>query len=346
MDRCAGAPIRAWHWPRKRTASVHPPADIADDRSMTHSGEQEDVWVGTHIYLDPRAGRQVHDDVIRRAIAPVARSFIRRGVASQFFFVRYGEHGPHLRLRLRIGRRNVASAKALLVDELAAQLSASALGAPVPALPEPAQPTSLSGVWWVPYVPETARYGGSGALPLCEGLFATSSELACRVVETCSLDALESRFGIALSAMVALLAVSGVGRNRASRIAQLHRDHWIGARLRVGQVTSATTEVVDQLAVGHAHREMIERVWAAACFEADQLPEPFCHFVENTLPLVAALRSLCASGGVVIKDATVSDWEEGCSFLLPSLLHMSNNRFGILPSEESVLAEIIFRSLS
>jgi hypothetical protein len=91
---------------------------------------------------------------------------------------------------------------------------------------------------------------------------------------------------------------------------------------------------------------MIERVWAAACFEADQLPEPFCHFVENTLPLVAALRSLCASGGVVIKDATVSDWEEGCSFLLPSLLHMSNNRFGILPSEESVLAEIIFRSLS
>ncbi|WP_337171371.1 thiopeptide-type bacteriocin biosynthesis protein [Gemmatimonas aurantiaca] len=312
---------------------------------MTHSDEQEDVWVGAHIYLEPNAGRQAYDDVLRRAIAPTARACIRRGDASRFFFIRYGENGPHLRLRLRIGRRNFASTKALLEDELAAQLTATRLGAPVPALPEPAQPSSLSGVWWVPYVPETARYGGSGALPLCEVLFATSSELACRVVETFSLDALESRYGIALSAMVALLAISGVGRNGASRIAQLHRNHWLGARLRVGQVTSATTEVVDQLAVGDGHSEMIERVWAAASFEVDQLPEPLCDFVENTLPLMAALRNLCASGGVVIKDAPANDWEEACSALLPSLLHMSNNRFGILPSEESVLAEMIVRAL-
>jgi thiopeptide-type bacteriocin biosynthesis protein len=313
---------------------------------MTHSGEQEDVWVGTHIYLEPNAGRQAHDDVLRRAVAPVARTCIRRGVASQFFFIRYDEHGPHLRFRVRIGRRNIAPAKALLVDELAAQLNAIKLGAPVPTLPEPAQPSSLSGVWWVPYEPETARYGGSSALPLCEGVFATSSELACRVVETFSLDALESRYGIALSAMVALLAISGVGRNGASRIAQLHRNHWLGRRLRLGQVTSATPDVVDQVAVGHAHSEMIERIWAAASFEVDQLPEPLCDFVENTLPLVAALRSLCASGGVVIKDAPANDWEGACSVLLPSLLHMSNNRFGILPSEESVLAEMIVRALS
>jgi thiopeptide-type bacteriocin biosynthesis protein len=346
LDRNAGALIRACQGPQGRTVAFPTRAHTADVRIMSHSGEQEDVWIGAHIFLEPNAGRPAHDDVIRRVIAPVAQSCILRGVATEFFFIRYGEHGPHLRFRVRIARNNIAPATVLLEEELAAQLRSTGLGEPIPPLSEPAKRSSLSGVWWVPYVPETARYGGSSALPLCEGIFATSSELACRVVEDFSLDALENRYGIALSAMVALLATSGVGRNRASRIAALHRDHWFGARRHVGQVTSATTETCSRLAVGQAQREMIERVWAAASFEVEQLPEPLCDFVENTLPLMAALRTLCANGGVVVNNVPAADWEEACTFLLPSLLHMSNNRLGILPSEESALAEMIVRAFS
>lgn len=56
------------------------------------------MWRALHIYLH-RPMEQV-DQVIKSCVAPLAAGLIADGKATSWFFIRYWEGGPHLRLRL------------------------------------------------------------------------------------------------------------------------------------------------------------------------------------------------------------------------------------------------------
>src|SRR5882757_1457310 len=68
-----------------------------------------------------------NDRFLLEAVAPAARAAVANGAASGWFFIRYWEGGPHLRLRL-------ADAPPETVDSVAGQLTGWLLAHPVESL--------------------------------------------------------------------------------------------------------------------------------------------------------------------------------------------------------------------
>ncbi|MEV7594022.1 thiopeptide-type bacteriocin biosynthesis protein [Streptomyces sp. NPDC089922] len=166
------------------------PTDLADDAGTpTVSGGR--TWTAWHLHL-PSSARSAHDRVLHDTIAPALAEHPGR----PWFFVRYWQAGPHLRLRIadlaphearateqRL-RETLPAAAALRDGEeplgdaafaREAQRLARA-GEAGSALP-PGTPPLPPGVHRAPYRPERERYGGEALMARSEALFTLSSDL-------------------------------------------------------------------------------------------------------------------------------------------------------------------------
>lgn len=147
-------------------------------------------WRSWHLHLGSMA-RSAHDRVVTEVIGPAVDLFPDR----PWFFIRYWQDGPHLRLRLGgLTASETARAERLLQDRLGRAARLREGEDPVDrdtylgharrlsALEEPHRGVRLAsprapGVYQDTYAPETKRYGGPALMPATERLFQLSSEL-------------------------------------------------------------------------------------------------------------------------------------------------------------------------
>ncbi|MGP3688264.1 lantibiotic dehydratase [Streptomyces sp. IBSNAI002] len=142
-------------------------ADPARAKRQTAGGD----WA--HVKLYAAAGR--HGDVLTGSLPRLVRELREEGLIDRWFFIRYGDPHPHLRVRVRRAPgtdpsaplvRLVAWAKGLVDAGLAADLAV------------------------VSYDRETERYGGPLAMDAAEAVFEAGSDMA-----TALLDLLRGRPG-------------------------------------------------------------------------------------------------------------------------------------------------------
>ncbi|HEY3903794.1 MAG TPA: thiopeptide-type bacteriocin biosynthesis protein [Streptosporangiaceae bacterium] len=166
------------------------------------------MWRALHIYLH-RPMEQV-DQVIKSCIVPLAAGLIADGKATSWFFIRYWEGGPHLRLRLADADDATLGQAIRTIGDFLTELP------PVEQL-DPGEfyaeaghsPQAQDRFGWhadgaiveQPYVPEVGRYGGTEAIGLAETLFRQSSEVAVAVLSG------TPRTGLLARAVDLLLAV-------------------------------------------------------------------------------------------------------------------------------------------
>lgn len=151
-------------------------------------------WNSWHLHLGSNA-RTVHDRVLTDVVGPAVASL----GGKPWFFIRYWQAGPHLRLRvgdldqgefdrieqaLRDGLRTTGR---LTDDEEPVDPAAYALSADRLAAGETGENRSVHdllepGVYRTTYPPETERYGGAELMPRTERLFQLSSELVLAMV--------------------------------------------------------------------------------------------------------------------------------------------------------------------
>ncbi len=147
-------------------------------------------WRSWHLHLGSMA-RSAHDRVVTEVIGPAVDLFPDR----PWFFIRYWQHGPHLRLRLAgLTVSEAARTERLLQDRLGRAARLREGEEPIDrdaylrharqlsVLEEPHRGTRPSGprdsgVYQDTYMPETERYGGPALMPATERLFQLSSEL-------------------------------------------------------------------------------------------------------------------------------------------------------------------------
>ncbi|HEX8674775.1 MAG TPA: thiopeptide-type bacteriocin biosynthesis protein, partial [Longimicrobium sp.] len=180
------------------------------------------AWLSGHLFL---RGRGHTDEVLARVVHPFAARCLERGLAGGFFFIRYSELGPHLRLRF-YGDPAVLEAEVApgLEEQLRGTLPAAAAGEPVQ---EPAAVTRGSGhpsLRWIAYEPEVDRYGGPHALPVAEELFHCSSQVSIALLGRSPLTDRAVRLGRVLPTLVTLLAAFTGDPAEAAALARLHRD--------------------------------------------------------------------------------------------------------------------------
>ncbi|MEW1636749.1 thiopeptide-type bacteriocin biosynthesis protein [Streptomyces sp. NPDC093801] len=116
-----------------------------------------DEWVYWKYYCSSFTA----DSVIVRARSRVDR-LRSRGQVSSWFFLRYGEGGHHVRIRVRPACAEDRAAVFMALEELGQELRAQGL---------------VSRACTDRYVPETVRYGGPQGISLAEELFALDSDL-------------------------------------------------------------------------------------------------------------------------------------------------------------------------
>jgi hypothetical protein len=301
-------------------------------------------WWSVHIFLfDPMASEAcLLDDVV-----PAVRELVARGKASGWFFIRYWEGGPHLRLRLANvepeDRRHFLeqlqpkvdlrrSAQAMTRETFYGQHSFDG------------EPVDVAKLPWfgdahiaeIPYEPETVRYGGPAALPVSEELFTVSSELAVQIVAATRMDA-GKRTGAAFAVMLATAAVVGKAGEDIARFCENYASMW-------AQYSEQTREVaggpLPEPSVGHL--AAVGRVLDGA-----GMPSAFTQrWHDSLLRFRDRLEDLGREGSLVSPlTGTIVDSEEAARqavlAILWSQLHMLNNRLAVLPVQEVLIARSI-----
>ncbi len=304
----------------------------------------ETDWWAIHVFLfDPLAGEAcLLDDVM-----PALRGILAQGRASGWFFLRYWEGGPHLRIRLAglgqgdrqrlLGemRSKVAlrrSDTAITRDEYYGQHAFDGEPVDIDALPWYGDGQVVE----VRYVPETVRYGGPEALRVSERMFRTSSELAVNLIGA-TRDDFGKRMG---AAFVLMVAVAGVARNDGMGMAVFceqyaamwarHSEHSRGAAANeLPRPSRGQLAAVAEMLAGVPSSSAFARRWYDAVSQFRGQLERLGQEGMLVSPM---------DGGPALTPERI---EYAIIAILWSQLHMLNNRLAILPAQEVVLARMV-----
>lgn len=153
----------------------------------------EHSWVSAHLFYH---GDQ--DAVIVGVVRPVAERLGRAGLADGFFFLRYWEGGPHVRLRVRARPEQAAEVRSAIEETAAefhrtspsrSELTEQGYTESAAALAALEQMTDYdtvlhpdNSVAFIDYVPETSVFGSGRALEAVEKQFMAASALAVELI--------------------------------------------------------------------------------------------------------------------------------------------------------------------
>jgi len=268
---------------------------------------QTDAWTAWHLHLDSPA-HTASDRVLTHVVAPLARA-----TGHPWFFIRYWQGGPHIRLRVR----DLSAAQA---DDLAQRLGhglaqwgprrngelpvnddAYADDAGRHARGETGDGRAVDelmplGVYARSYEPELERYGGDQLMPASEEIFVHSSGLVSSLLPL--LPTMQRRRGVALRLARASAESLGGSLERAV-FYEIGRRSWAAWATSYGYSE----------AVVAAHAELPGR----ACNDS---PAPV--WLNAWGSCVADLVTTLREAGHPVPGAVVA-----------SQVHMSHNRLGV-----------------
>jgi hypothetical protein len=161
---------------------------------MRHSQAHESAWASAHVFY-----QEDLDRLLVHVVAPLIDELRTAGLAEEFFYLRYWDGGPHLRLRILPGTGTDRSTVEWLVAE---RFRAYLAENPSPDRLSPARYArqartlarlegmtsytehclSNNSVLFVPYRREHHRYGHGPAIQAVERHFVESSRIALRAV--------------------------------------------------------------------------------------------------------------------------------------------------------------------
>lgn len=268
------------------------------------------TWLSIHFYP-----LETENVFLTRAVKPFLEQYIWSRQGTRAFFIRYeDEKGRHIRLRLR--------GEAEWVEETLR-----------PAL---AGWFEGRGEWKeVAYEPETARFGGERGLALAEEYFHVSTRV---VLERLSRD--RFTYGDAMFDALRMHTITafatGFDRKKASWYYGQLCDQWLSSFFRDDEREQPVPGLQDEVKAGFKQvfspqkedlQQALNELWKA--LEAGK-------FDKKQPEWVRWLRG---------NQLILNEFGENLDKVLPSLLHLTNNRLGINNQDEVYLNYILSKAL-
>lgn len=321
-------------------------------------------WLAAHLFFDRDIGIYAGecDEVVLDVAEPFVRRCQREGWIDGWFFIRYSEYGPHVRLRLH-GRTEVVEetvwpalrehVRALYPEVVFERPEGPAMpawppaGSPPDAAEKEEGPLRITHAALIEYEPETERYGGPEAIRVAERFFEVSSEAACALLHKTSRTERSSRLGKGLLTMVELMHVFSRGdRAVASRWAEQYNQGYLRGVARDEEARGAWLGAFDSGYGSQADTlgEYVEEVWSRMD-EGESLSDALDLYRDGLLEVRGHFAELHEAGKLAGMQGPYAAWEQAVGAICSSYLHMMNNRLGINIQEESYLAYLILRTL-
>ena len=315
---------------------------------MTEATGRE--WLSVYLFFNGWIYAPECDRVVVDVVEPFVRRCQREGWIDQHFFIRYSEFGPHVRLRL-FGDPRVLSADVwpALVEHLrahnpAVEIDAKPAEHTVPRREE-GQPVRVTHAARVEYEPETDRYGGPDALLVSERAFEISSDAAYALISKMGTER-SSRLGKGLLGMVVLVHLFAKDREQGAQFVQMYSTNYLRAVAREEGGREALLDAFDQGFSTQAETlmEYVDAIWEVMD-DGDSLSDTLDAYVAGMRAIHGELLALHEQGRVLAMGDPATEWARAWQPLVPSYLHMMNNRLGITIQEESYQGYLVTRAL-
>ncbi|MFE2853890.1 thiopeptide-type bacteriocin biosynthesis protein [Streptomyces lavendulae] len=298
-------------------------------------------WLSWHVHVPADGlGTDRLSPLVRENLPALITPLHEAGLLRRWFFIRYWEGGPHLRLRLlpQPGARSAdldAAVRRAFADlprdghapqdylRSVGDLAAASTASDPTVDPRVAATVLAPGVHPALYEPETARYGTGPALEAAEEAFMLSSRLSLRAAGS-ALDELRLRLlGLEVLLKAAALAPGPLSSgDPVERQLRLHAAYWRGWSRSAPREVFPAQELARRAAEWAAVLTRRTKVSATALAERTSAVSPWAHSLAAALPLATASLGDGAAPGLIVSHT-----------------HMTLNRLGIFVHDEYILAE-------
>lgn len=143
----------------------------------------DQTWLAAYLYY-----AEPWEDFLIKVVQPFVRSVMEKNLAEQFFFIRFWERGPHIRLRFKGEKESLESEvkpqlESYFHSYFKEKPSQREESEQIKQLPENLQWFPNNSVQFIPYEPEIERYGGPTAILVAEKQFEISSNAVLAIIE-------------------------------------------------------------------------------------------------------------------------------------------------------------------
>ncbi len=321
------------------------------------------TWLAAYLYCAPP-----WEDFLRDAVQPFAERMLDQRLADQFFFIRYWERGPHIRLRFRGDRATLEQALKPALDAFFSDYwknhptirEEPEWPHPVPEV-EPWFPNDT--VQYIPYEPEVARYGGPAGIGIAEEQFEVSSRAVLAILAESEAWSYDRALGAAIQLHLGFAHALGMDLPETVAFYSLFADSWFISVYEHDPDLPAETleqrqEVARQaFAESYAQQKAVlvpyhETLWNALEEEVLFEQEWVNTWVHAMKRIGAALEQAQQQGALAappgfqpqphgpVPEARQQLWSIWISYV-----HMTNNRLGILNRDEAYLSYLMQQSL-
>ena len=317
-------------------------------------------WLAAYLYY-----AEPWEDFLVQAVNPFIKLVFDNNLAEQFFFIRYWEGGPHIRLRFK-------GVRAILDDDLKPQLE-SYFSKYFKNHPSERTVTEKNqeflenpnifpnnSLLFVEYEPEVARYGGPVGIELAEKQFQVSSKTILTIIEESKNNwSYERALGFAIQLHLSFSFAFGMTLRETVDFFNFNLDRWIGwndemiTRLEQGGKTQFLKVFENSFEKERSSIvSFVQIVWNAfeqgIEFEQDWLNKWLIQMasISDQIKRAETEKQLIIPQ-VDRHDAAIINYETYNPLweILESYLHMTNNRLGILNRDESYLGYLLSKSL-
>lgn len=274
--------------------------------------KQNAIWISAYIYSDPP-----HEELLVEGVLPVVKKVMDAGLASQYFFIRYFEKGHHVRLRCKTAPENEGVVREMINKGIGAYF----VNHPGKQEKEKEEYYPPQSIQYIPYEPEIARYGGEERIGIAEEQFMYSSDVVFSLLSKKDNWQYEKRLGYALQLAVAQFVGFGFSYEQVVQYAQAQLPGQLSYHnLKREDIEKQYEKQRELKGIGRKIYNALQQVQ-----DSDGAVEKYVQKMQNILQKLKEVKTDTAQ----------------LQRLLPSYIHMTNNRLGIKLTDEAYITFLL-----
>ncbi|WP_052889350.1 thiopeptide-type bacteriocin biosynthesis protein [Thermogemmatispora carboxidivorans] len=321
-------------------------------------------WISAHLFYHGDLSALLVD-----CVQPLLTRLEQRGLIASYFFVRYWQGGPHLRLRLL---PQTANASESIMDEVRRAAAGYFQQHPAPDSLDPGHYQEISSylslmeygraesgplypnnsVHFLPYMPEYEHYGGQQAMPSIEEHFWKSSAIALALL--CQGADRKQRTAHSTAAMLLTAALADPTRTATARVIEHFYFSWerMPVSLRSQLLARFDQQYEQQRQRLERLSEQLLQLSAQEEPDLDGFSTALGRWLHSIRQLYRKLQELDQAGLLLpqplsARPARPSSITIGTPLsIVLRCAHMHNNRLGLLILEEAYVLHLLKRALS
>ncbi|MCX6580677.1 MAG: hypothetical protein NT166_10900 [Candidatus Aminicenantes bacterium] len=321
------------------------------------------TWLAAYLYY-----AEPWEDFLLKVMKPFVDDVMEKALAEQFFFIRFWERGPHIRLRFK-GETDI------LQNQVKPRLEKYFLNyfKEHPSLrqdpddmekwPADQQWRPNDSVQYIQYDPEVERYGGPYAILTAEKQFEASSRTVLAVIEESGSWDYDRALGAAIQLHLGFAFALGMDLAEAAEFYSRIAIHWFASAY--GYTSDISPEELKNLReiTMKAFEESFQRqkntlvpfhqtLWSALTEGVEFEQEWLNQWLLRMKAVAEELKHIQQQNKLVIPQWFQPEPDKKTPVdrqywwpVLESYIHMTNNRLGILNRDEAHLGYLIKESL-